>query len=98
MAEVAASRRAPNVALRITNDYVALDWQVAGKLAVHCPTQAVVVRRPQDASIGDDRGNEPRRRDIERRMAHGKPLWCDARAADVRHLARASLLDRARRA
>src|SRR5262245_21555696 len=51
-------------------------------------------RRLEDTALRDDRGDVLVRRDVERGIAHLRALGCELVVADVRHLARITLLDR----
>ena len=56
------------------------------------------VRRPDDAALGDDAGDQRVRRHVERGIPDVRAVGRELRAADVRHLARVALLDRNLRA
>src|SRR6266851_2956957 len=53
-----------------------------------------LVRRPENAAVGDDGGDQPGGGDVERRMANRDPVRRDTRGADVGDFSRAALLDR----
>src|SRR5215813_5184468 len=56
--------------------------------------QRLDVRRPEDAPLGDDAGNQLVRRDVECRIPDVRARGRQLGAADVGDLARAALLDR----
>src|SRR5215210_8189134 len=63
-------------------------------LSCECRGNALRVRRLQHARLGDDRGDQVVRRDVEGVVERLRPLRRDPPAEDIGHLAGLPLLDR----
>src|SRR5437773_1715786 len=61
---------------------------------VPAPRTLEAVRGPHDAALGDDRGDQRGRRDVEGGVVHGRAVRRRGVRADTAHLATVALLDR----